>query len=552
MPAVTSQDRLSRVESGLGGEARYRDIALAIKRDKTGETLLYAGGRWDFLDRRFVEQDPERVATISLEESQINFIQWFAAYLCDFREGYPRDISLVLSAGARRGGKTFATYIAQIAALIDVPSAADGLPTVGWTISRTYRQRDELDQLVTGFVPAEFYRHQRAPEHRFIFPHGSYLRNLSADEPESLKQGKVDFLLYNEAQLMSPGAIKNGMYGTSDRGGLTVLAANPPSGPEGDWLRDLKDAIDEDKEISSMTKFFGFDARKNTKIDQPARKRVAKIAQKIDPEMGDADAEGTWRRWGDLACPSWNGRPLNHPTHPGLVGSCPDVGITDLTATLTRREFGRSFEFIVGGDFQKKPQAAAVLRIIKVSEIAEPVYWFVDVVGTNGTEVELSTDLIGFPHSYALRSGDKRAAMMIGDCSGSWQGAQRIEGRTSYTLLEAEGWYIQPAEIIKGPNSEHPRNPNVGQRLGLLQRLMEARRIRVAPECTWLITSFQKCQLRKTETGTRVPKGALAHILDAASYAVWRMEPRPGGRPLPPPKGALKAFDVRPKGPRIL
>jgi hypothetical protein len=551
MPSKSFQQQLADLESQLGGEKRYVDLALALVRDKTDETLLYAGGVWDRLDQRFDDREPDRVCVIRLEESQVKFTSWFAEFLRDYREGYLRDVSLALVAGDRRGGKTFDTFFCQIASLIDVPRLANGLPTIGWVISRTYKERDELDQLINGFIPDDFYKAQRAPEFRYTFPHGSYLRNLSADDPQSLKQGRVDFLLYNEPQKMSPKAIKHGLYGTADRGGLTVLAANPPDGPEGDWLRDLKDAIDEDPEIKPITRFFNFSSKHNTKIDQPARKRVAKIAQKIDPDMGDADAEGTWRRWGDLAYPSFNKRPVDHKDFPGLVGPCPTVGVVDMTAAVTRREFGRQFDFIIGGDFQRKPQAAAVMKIIKLPDVAEPVYWFVDCVGTVGTEVELSTDLLAPPHVYAQKSGDTRAAMWVGDCSGSWQGAERIKGRTSFSLLEAEGWFVVPAEIIKGANSERPRNPEVGQRLGLMQRLMEARRIRVAPECTWLVEAFSKCQLRRTDTGTRVPKGQHAHITDAACYAVWRCEPKPG-RQGPPPRGALKSVTVRPKGIRVL
>lgn len=548
MSSRTLIQRLGDLESQLGGEARHIDIALALVRDKTNETLLFAGGQWDRLDFRFTDRDPEKCAVVRLEESQVKYTLWFAEFLRDYREGYPRNISLALVAGDRRGGKTFDTMFCEVAALVDVPRVGDGMPTIGWVISRSYKERDELDQLLVA-LPDGFHRRMLSPEYRYTFPHGSYLRNLSADDPNSLKQGRVDFLLYNEPQKMVPKAIKHGLYGTSDRGGLCTLAANPPDGPEGDWLRDLKDAIDEDPEIAPITRFFNFSSKDNTKVDAPARKRVAKIAHKIDPEMSDGDAEGTWRRWGDLACPSWNGRTLDKG---GLVGPPPDIGLTDLTSAVTRREFGRAFEFVVGGDFQRKPQAAAILKVLKVPDSELPVYWFVDVCGTNGTEVELSTDLLGAPHAYAQKSGDQRAAMIIGDCSGSWQGSERIKGRTSFTLLEAEGWYVVPAEIIKGANSERPRNPDVGQRLGLLQRLMEAKRIRVAPELTWLITSFQKCQLRKTETGTRVPKGQLAHILDAASYAIWRLEPKPGSGKGPPPKNAMRAVDTKPRGIRVL
>lgn len=518
----TSLDARQRdVEAAVEGPDRYRDVALALVRDRTGETLLYAGGRWDRLERRFAG-DAERVAVVRMEESQVEFARWFAGFLADYREGRPRDVCLALCAGDRRGGKTFCTFLCLVAALVDVPLTRAGTPTIGWAISRTFRQRDELEQVMAAYVPAELYRHVRAPEHRFVFHHGGYLKNLSADDPESIKQGRVDFLLYNEAQLVSPRAIKHGLYGTADVGGLCVMAANPPSGPGGDWLRDLKDGIDDDPELRPITRFFGFSSKQNTKIDQPARARVVTVARRIDPEMAEVDAEGTWKRWGDLAYPGWDRRSLERG---GLVGD-PPPDAADVTWQATRRELGEAFAYVVGADFQRRPQAAAVMKVYQVG--AEQVYWFVDECGVKGTEVELSTEMLGAPHAYSPLASAERGAVWVADCSGSWQGSERIRGRTSFALLEAEGWRVLPAEVVRVPGrSDHPKNPDVAQRLGLVLRLMNARRVRVSPSCEWLVESFAKCQLRRTDSGRRVPVGQYSHVTDAACYAVWRLEPRP-------------------------
>jgi hypothetical protein len=523
--------QLREVKEAVIGPDRFQDLALVLRRAKTKETLLWAGGRWDRLERRFSTVDPDQVAVIDLEESQVAFTLWFADFLADYREGYPRDISLALIAGDRRGGKTFDALCCTLAALVDVPLLPDGMPAIGWAISRTYRERDELTQQIVGYIPQTFYRHQAAPEHRFTFGHGSYLRNLSADDPDSLKQGRVDWLFYNEPQKMSPRAIKNGLYGTSDRGGLTVLAANPPPPGEAEWLIDLKEGIEEDPEIAPIARFFNFESRLNTKIDQPARKRVAKLARKIDPDGADADAEGRWVRWGDLAYPAWNKRALDKG---GLVGPIPELGAVDVTENITRKMFGRPYRFIVGGDFQRRPEAAVILKIFHGPD--GPIYWFLDDIGVKGTEVELSNEVMG--RRYVIGGEEQivepSTALWIGDCSGSYQGAERIRGRTSFTLLEEQGWRIEAAEVIKIPGkSAHPKNPDVPQRLGLAERLMQSKRWRVAPRASWLIEASSKCQMRKTDYGRRVPKGQWAHVTDAACYPVWRLEPkptRPGGK----------------------
>jgi hypothetical protein len=94
---------------------RMVDLALALRRWKTGEILLGAGGRWDRIERRFLPGPPERAKFIDLEESQVEFTRWFATFLRDLRQGRPRDVSLALAAGDRRGGKTFDLLLCTIA-----------------------------------------------------------------------------------------------------------------------------------------------------------------------------------------------------------------------------------------------------------------------------------------------------------------------------------------------------------------------------------------------------------------------------------------------------
>jgi signal transduction histidine kinase len=219
VPSLLEEIRLLREQ--LDGPERFIDVALALRREKTQETLLWAGGRWDRLERRFLDHiEPDTVVVIDLEESQTGFTTWFAEFLADFRDGYPRDISAALVAGDQRAGKTFDAYYCQIAALIDVPFIPrTRLPALGWTVSKTFRERDELDELMAARIPRDWYHPQKAPEHRYEFvsfstpgQHGPMLLNLSADDPDSLKRGKVDWLLYNEVQKMQARAVVNGLY----------------------------------------------------------------------------------------------------------------------------------------------------------------------------------------------------------------------------------------------------------------------------------------------------------------------------------------------------
>src|SRR3954470_13817171 len=145
--------RLAALDAATRDTTRYVDLALLLRRRKTGEILLAAGGRWDRIDRRFLAMQPPSARIIDLEESQVEFTIWFAGFLRDFREGRPRDVSLALAAGARRSGKTFGLLMAIIALVIDVPEI-DGSSTIGWLVSASYQERDELDKAILEYIPA--------------------------------------------------------------------------------------------------------------------------------------------------------------------------------------------------------------------------------------------------------------------------------------------------------------------------------------------------------------------------------------------------------------
>jgi hypothetical protein len=293
------------LEAATRETSRLIDLALVLRRRKTGELLLAAGGRWDRIERRFLQEPPERVKVIDLEESQVEFTRWFAKFLRDLREGRPRDASLALAAGERRGGKTFDLLLCEVALLLDVPSI-DGSETVGWVVSASYQERDEIDKTIREHLPASWYTHRKAPEFRYRFAHGSTLRNVSADDPETLKRGRVDCVLYNEAQKMPIAALSNGIYGTADKGGIALLAANPPRRKVGEWVFQLKQAIDESR--IQGARYFGFSAKDNTQIDQLARERVGGILRLLDPRAAKADDEGAWLPVGDRAYSHFDGR----------------------------------------------------------------------------------------------------------------------------------------------------------------------------------------------------------------------------------------------------
>ena len=136
---------------------RFVDLSLAIRHHKTKETLLWAGGQWDRIDQRFTDIEPSHAQIIDVHEGQAEFVVWFARWLADFREGFQRNTSLALAGGDRRGGKTFDLFLCQNAMLIDVPKS------IGWAVSVSNNERDELDRQRQEILLSSWYVYRSFP-----------------------------------------------------------------------------------------------------------------------------------------------------------------------------------------------------------------------------------------------------------------------------------------------------------------------------------------------------------------------------------------------------
>jgi hypothetical protein len=516
MPSLRQQlDELERATSIAG---RYVDLCLILQRAKTGETLLWAGGRWDRLDRRFIDQEPESGKIIQLEESQVEFTRWFGGWLRDYREGLQRDTSIAFGAGERRGGKTFGFQACTIAATVDIPSL------ISWLVCRTFRERDELDRMLAELIPSHWYRHRKAPEFRYEWVHGSITRLLSAIDGESLKQGRADVVMLNDAQKMDIGAVSNALGGTIDRGGLALIAANPPQYVRGEWVLDLKEAIDDGRVAGC--KFFGFSSALNSRIDQDARSRFKSILKALDPRAAEADAEGMWRPIGDAAYPNLKVREHDRSEIPG----------DDVTAQVTYKRLGLYFEHVGGADFQASPYHAGVFLHVydQHRDDAKLTYHVVGQALREGTEDEFldTVDDVGL--------WTPENTLWIGDASGTWQdGRHSLRGRVSFDVFKQRRWRIEAPQKKRTERGDHPRNPAREDRIALVNNLLAQGRLFIdGKACPDLLLGLKKCELKNGK-----PIGKHAHITDALGYALWWLEPRPKARTGVPKVGTV---DIRP------
>lgn len=508
---------------GLGTDRpdRYVDLALALRRRTTGEILLFAGGQYDTVAGEFTEFDPEHTVVLEIEESQVEFVRWFATWLQAFRDGLPRDTSLTLLGGERRGGKTWIAVVCTIAALIDCPTI-DGSATIGWLVSRSYQERDELDRIIQEILPSHWYRHTLAPEHRYTFIHGPSVKNVSADDAESLKRGRCDIATVNEAQKLPIAVLSNLIGGVQDKDGIAILTANPPRRAVGEWVLSLKEAIG-DKKISGA-KYFGFSAKDNTQIVTDARRRVGEILRQLDPRAALADDEGAWLPVGERAYPKFDAK--KH------LAEFNFVGVSDITGDVTARK-GRRFSTVAGCDFQGTPhQAMVAVKVVDIGNPDGPVYWFVDeAVVDEATE----DDLIDAIEELAYTP---ESLKVVADASGSWQLSDRSQkGRGSFDVFKSRRYHIEAPRQKKTDRGLHAKNPAIEDRLGLWIRLCEQDRIRVDPErCPKLAEALKECPL-KSINGHRKPYGRYSHITDAAGYALYWL--------VPPPRPVRAAVDPR-------
>lgn len=470
------------------------DTCLILRREKTQETILWAGGEWDRFDRVLTDRDPSSAVVVDIQESQVAFARWFAAWLHDFREGLPRDVSLALAGGNRRGGKTFGLIMCSLAVVIDVPGS------IGWTVINTYRERDEVERTITDWIPRDWFHHRKAPDYCFEWINGSDTFIKSADDEQALKAGRADVVLLNEAQKLKVGTLSNALGGTIDKGGIGLLAANPPQSHRGEWVLELKEAIEDERTVGA--KFFGFSAKDNKKIDQAAHQRFGKILEAIDPTGNVADAEGGWNRVGNIAYRFDRLKAIKTP---------PTLG--DVTAQVLRSKLGRPYKRLAGADFQGIPYHAAVFLEIYYAATGN-IFHVVDELCVTGTEDEFldEVDDLGYtPEQLAW----------IGDASGTWQTGDHTKGGRSFEIFKSRRWRIEPPQKKLSDKGQHPANPRpISKRVGLVNDLLLAGRLLVDPRCVLLIEALKKCEYRYD-----APHGKFAHITDALGYALWFLEP---------------------------
>src|SRR5262249_24358891 len=156
---------------------------------------------------------------IDLEESQIEAAQTAAWWIQQRLNNEPRDFCALFLIGPRGSGKSTFGEVLTGTIAVAFPTF-DTSPSITWQISSSHAERDQLDREFQQHMPTDWYRYTELPKHVYRWLHGPTTTNVSANDPDALKRGRVDFAFFNEVQKLSKRAIAYGIARLADKGGL--------------------------------------------------------------------------------------------------------------------------------------------------------------------------------------------------------------------------------------------------------------------------------------------------------------------------------------------
>ena len=287
--------------------SRYVDLCVVWKRKTTGEVIYKAGGRWDKTLKCWSQDPPTEGRIIELTEAQYDAAVKAAYWMQEFKAGRARDYFSLFLFGNRAAGKTFLASVILFTLLIEFPKI-DNSPSIAWQVSSSHATRDELDRNIKELFPfeGEWYKYTEHPKHEYRFVHGATLVNISADDPDSLKRGRVDFVLINEAQKLHPRVAAFGIGRIKDKGGFAVFTSNPPTNRKAEWIFKLWETFSDYKTLFKVypMQFVNLDAKFNENIDALVSNQVDDVIKVIDPITAIPDIEGivTGKQIGSASC----------------------------------------------------------------------------------------------------------------------------------------------------------------------------------------------------------------------------------------------------------
>ncbi len=490
--------------------------------------LLTVGGIWDRVDKLYVcgpdghvkFSDSER--SIIVTDAQLDATEWFCDWLQRYIQDDWADVDRAYTAllfGARGGGKTWLACAALALVAIGVPGAKI------WAASPTEDKTEELRRELgceqpSSLLPRPWYRYH-SDKLEFRLANGSTITQRSGHL--RLREGRADFVLLNEAQLMRERVYRDVRGAITKRaGGLVMGAANPPDDLKGQWVANLvRDSEENDSQRRAVC--FHLDPRKNP---YSSRDAIESMVHDMSEEDYRRDVLGLLTPIGKMVFSAFDERK-------NIRGDDDFAGMRDITPEITRRMLGASYRRIVAWDFDKTPWIVAIGVRCFASPDA-PNQFVVRIEHEllaedqdEGDAIKLALSLrqdcpvmtsSGIEHAGSLIF-DTKTTICIGDASGDWQGTKRIPGRTSFQYFSRAGWRIVP------PSPMQRSNPPTKQTIRCVNAALcnqaGERRLFIHPRCSHTIEALREWPRR--DDGEPQWKHQHAHLSAAVRYLCYRL-----------------------------
>jgi hypothetical protein len=485
------------------------------------ETLIAAGGLLDVQKQTYrTGPDGRRLPAehpiiIDATAAQSPIVRWAAGRIAALRDQREHPHMGAVIWDDRRGGKTWISTVLIFATLIEVPTI-DGQKTEGWLITQDANARNEIEQQIKDCFPG-WATFREKPARLFQLVNGAKLLCKTTTDDETLQVGRVDVIFANELALMPESSFDISTRGLQDKDGFWIGTTNLPRKKRGNWVNRLwQSAETEAREGSEpAVALLRCPEALNPYADKKARGKIARAqAYARDPDAANDFDQGMITGTERTVCaPMWSDK---------YIAPLPQIGMQDVTAIVSKRLFGRGFDTLIGGDFQQDCAATAIKLLAPDGDLEKMQFHVVDAwYGGNEDEIIDTMESSGYAPGRAL---------LIGDCSGAWQGSSRKYGApTSYTVFKRRNWEITTVTQKRGEASEHPKNPDVARSIGQLRKMIETGRVWVSPSAKIMSTSLKKCEARFDRFGNILPKAntKYSHSLDTLRYVIHWCLARP-------------------------
>jgi hypothetical protein len=544
----------------------------------TDEELIEVGGRWNKEAQRWEEGTTESVVVIRLprgsdQEAPARYLaRWFALYKRGRKgphwdraaelERFRRVFTLMLW-GGRRSGKSHLAIVALAMMAVMVPAS------ICWAISPTNERTDELLRGLRTVLGRGWFRQTKSRADKtitFDLINGSVIRCMSGYNPDALRQGRCDLSLYNEAQHMTRQGWEELRGNLIDRGGLCIIACNPPRGERGRWLEDVREqAIAADAAwpapilVGGRHKFYqvafhNFTFEKNPWVDADAAKALAAEVESESDYLRDILGQVVQSEYAVLG--GWS-------DVESVLREIPADWV-DVTREVTARELGRAADYVVGMDFQADPHMpAAVIKLYRdpkfpagLKHPEDLIAVVVDEVIVDKADESQLVDALEGERPELIEGRWTREGRVAGegynpdqcgvvmDATGFTQAGDHKPGRTSELTLRRRGW-----RFLNYPIKDKKSNPLVEERAKVANVVLKngagRRRLYVMAHCvrTWrAMRGWERMQVNGKPGGPK-RTGEFVHICDAVTYPVYRLYARPAPKKKPPTYDRVRLSD---------